>query len=98
MKHIKSIVSLLLALTLALSLTACGSQANTEPEQPDDTPTTAEVNLYVLSGPTGIGAMNLWAAADAGETENTYHITMSGANDEVVAAISRKEQARTLPP
>ena len=47
MKHIKSIVSLLLALMLALSLTACGSQANTEPEQPDDTPTTAEVNLYV---------------------------------------------------
>ena len=85
MKHIKSIVSLLLALTLALSLTACGSQANTEPEQPDDTPTTAEVNLYVLSGPTGIGAMNLWAAADAGETENTYHIT------EVVAAISKGE-------
>ena len=91
MKHIKSIVSLLLALTLALSLTACGGQANTEPEQPDDTPTTAEVNLYVLSGPTGIGAMNLWAAADAGETENTYHITMSGANDEVVAAISKGE-------
>ena len=88
MKHIKSIVSLLLALTLALSLTACGSQANTEPEQPDDTPTTAEVNLYVLSGPTGIGAMNLWAAADAGETQNTYYITMPGANDEVVAAIS----------
>jgi len=90
MKHIKSIVSLLLALTLALSLTSCGNQANTEPEQPDiDTPpTAAEVNLYVLSGPTGIGAMNLWAAADAGETENTYHITMPGANDEVVAAIS----------
>ena len=88
MKHIKSIVNLLLALTLALSLTACGTQANTEPEQPDDTPAPAEVNLYVLSGPTGIGAMNLWAAADAGETQNTYHITMPGANDEVVAAIS----------
>lgn len=88
MKHIKSIVSLLMALTLALSLTACGTQANTEPEQPDDTPAPAEVNLYVLSGPTGIGAMNLWAAADAGETQNTYHITMPGANDEVVAAIS----------
>lgn len=88
MKHIKSIVNLLLALTLALSLTACGTQANTEPEQPDDTPAPAEVNLYVLSGPTGIGAMNLGAAADAGETQNTYHITMPGANDEVVAAIS----------
>ena len=88
MKHIRSLVSLLLALTLALSLTACGTQANTEPKQPDDTPAPAEVNLYVLSGPTGIGAMNLWAAADAGETQNTYHITMPGANDEVVAAIS----------
>lgn len=88
MKHIRSLVSLLLALTLALSLTACGTQANTEPERPDDTPAPAEVNLYVLSGPTGIGAMNLWAAADAGETQNTYHITMPGANDEVVAAIS----------
>lgn len=88
MKHIKSHVSLLLVLTLALSLTACGTQANTEPEQPDDTPAPAEVNLYVLSGPTGIGAMNLWAAADAGETQNTYHITMPGTNDEVVAAIS----------
>ena len=88
MKSIKSLVSLLLALTLALSLNACGTQANTEPEQPDDTPAPAEVNLYVLSGPTGIGAMNLWAAADAGETQNTYHITVPGANDEVVAAIS----------
>ena len=88
MKSIKSLVSLLLALTLALSLNACGTQANTEPEQPDDTPAPAEVNLYVLSGPTGIGAMTLWAAADAGETQNTYHITMPGANDEVVAAIS----------
>lgn len=88
MKHIKSIISLLLALTMALSLTACGTQANTEPQQPDDTPAPAEVNLYVLSGPTGIGAMNLWAAADAGETQNTYHITMPSANDEVVAAIS----------
>ena len=27
-------------------------------------------------------------AADAGETANTYHITMPGANDEVVAALS----------
>ena len=92
MKRIQSIVSLLLALALALSLTACGgTPANTEPEPSDDTPAAAEVNLYVLSGPTGIGAMNLWAAADAGETENTYHITMPGANDEVVAAISNGE-------
>ena len=93
MKKVRAIVSLLLALTLALSLTACGGQANSEPKQPDtqEELTAAEINLYVLSGPTGIGAMNLWAAADAGETENTYHITMPGANDEVVAALSNGE-------
>ena len=91
MKKVRAIVSLLLALTLALSLTACGGQANSEPEQPEtqEEQTAAEINLYVLSGPTGIGAMNLWAAADAGETKNTYHITMPGANDEVVAALSK---------
>ena len=93
MKKVRAIVSLLLALTLALSLTACGGQTNSEPKQPDtqEELTAAEINLYVLSGPTGIGAMNLWAAADAGETENTYHITMPGANDEVVAALSNGE-------
>ena len=93
MKKVRAIVSLLLALTLALSLTACGGQANSEPEQPEtqEEQTAAEINLYVLSGPTGIGAMNLWAAADAGETKNTYHITMPGANDEVVAALSNGE-------
>lgn len=91
MKKVRAIVSLLLALTLALSLTACGGQANSEPEQPEtqEELTAAEINLYVLSGPTGIGAMNLWAVSDAGETKNTYHITMPGANDEVVAALSK---------
>ena len=93
MKKVRAIVSLLLALTLALSLTACGGQTNSESEQPEtqEELTAAEINLYVLSGPTGIGAMNLWAAADAGETKNTYHITMPGANDEVVAALSNGE-------
>ena len=91
MKKVRAIVSLLLALMLALSLTACGGQANSESEQPEtqEEQTAAEINLYVLSGPTGIGAMNLWAASDAGETKNTYHITMPGANDEVVAALSK---------
>ena len=49
------------------------------------------LRLFVLSGPTGIGAMNLWAAADAGETAQAYNITMTGANDEIVAALSKGE-------
>lgn len=46
------------------------------------------ITLYVLSGPTGVGAMNLWSKADAGETEGSYRVIMTGANDEIVAAIS----------
>ena len=87
MKKATKIVSLLLALALALSLAACGGQDNASQNQQEPLSGT-EVNLFVLSGPTGIGAMNLWAASDAGETKNTYHITMPGANDEVVAALS----------
>ena len=77
----KKLVSWLLALAMVFSLTACGEQGRE----------TAEMNVYVLVGPTGVGAMNLWAKSDAGETENTYHFTMAGSNDEVVAAISRGE-------
>ena len=51
----------------------------------------AALRLYVLSGPTGIGALNLWAAADAGETAQPYAVTMTGANDEIVAALSKGE-------
>lgn len=87
MKHIKSVVSLLLAVALAFTLAGCGTKEEPAADDSDEL-TPAEVNLYVLSGPTGIGAMNLWAAADAGETANTYHITMPGANDEVAAALS----------
>lgn len=78
----KKILSLLLALAMLFSLTACGGQSKEE---------TAELNVYVLSGPTGVGAMNLWAKSDAGETANTYHFTMPAANDEVVAAIAKGE-------
>ena len=54
-------------------------------------PAAEGMRLFVLAGPTGIGAMNLWAAADAGETAQAYNITMTGANDEIVAALSKGE-------
>ena len=83
----KRLLSLILTVVMVLCLAACGQQ---EPvvgeEQAEREP--MDVNVYVLSGPTGIGAMNLWAKSDAGETLDRYHFTMPGSNDEVVAAIS----------
>ncbi len=90
----KKIVSLLLALTMVFALAACGQNNGTNPAKadPKQAEGPADINLYVLAGPTGIGAVNLRAKAEAGETlANNYHVTMTGANDEVVAAISNGE-------
>lgn len=81
----KKIVSLLLALAMVFALAACGQK--TEPAPAPVEP--VDMNVYVLAGPTGIGAVNLRAKAEAGETlANNYTVTMTGANDEVVAAVS----------
>ena len=83
----KRVLCFLLAGILLLCLTACGEQdvvAGAEQRERE----AIDVNIYVLSGPTGIGAMNLWAKSDSGETFDRYHFTMPGSNDEVVAAIS----------
>ena len=76
----KRIVSLVIIAVMMLSLAACGAEAQ---------PETGEMNVYVLSGPTGIGAVNLWAKAEAGETKNTYNFNLVAVNDEILAAISQ---------
>lgn len=50
-----------------------------------------EINIAVLSGPTGIGAVSLMEANDNGETVNTYNFTVAAANDDVVAGLSSGE-------
>ncbi len=47
-----------------------------------------DVNIAVLAGPTGIGAVGLMEANDAGETVNSYTFTVTSANDEVVAGLT----------
>lgn len=75
----KKIIAVLLTLVLVLGLVGCGGTK------------TGEIDIYVLSGPTGIGAVNLRADAEAGKTENTYNFNMVDANDQIVAAISKGE-------
>lgn len=50
-----------------------------------------DINMAVLSGPTGIGAVGLMEANDNGETVNHYNFTVSSANDEVVAGLTSGE-------
>lgn len=91
----KKFLSLLLCLILVLSLAACGSgskdDTKTESTASDGTVTYADTNVYVLSGPTGIGAANLKDLADKKETEGNYNITVVAQPDEVVAKISQGE-------
>ncbi len=82
MKKLIKIAAFLLA---ALMLTSCGA-GNTESKP--KTQKQDKVNLFVISGPTGIGSLNLWEKSDNGETENKYNVTLTSSNDEVVAALS----------
>ncbi|MBQ6847957.1 MAG: ABC transporter substrate-binding protein [Clostridia bacterium] len=84
----KKILSILLTLVLLLGLTACGSEDNSS-STPEAQLTKA--NVYVLSGPTGIGAANLKAKADKAETVGDYNITVVAQPDEVVSKISKGE-------
>lgn len=77
----KKLLCVVLSLLLVLSFAGCGERKAK----------TGEMNVYVLAGPTGIGALNLWEKAELGESENTYHFTLTGANDEIVSAISKGE-------
>ncbi len=77
----KKLLCVVLTIALLLSVAACGKPVDE----------TGEMNVYVLSGPTGIGALNLWEKAELGEAKNTYNFTLTGANEEIVSAISKGE-------
>ena len=74
---------------------APSSSQQEAPQQPEEPETPAfegaDVNIAVLSGPTGIGAVGLMEANDAGETVNRYHFTVTAANDDVVAGLASGE-------
>ena len=86
MKKVVKIVSVMLVLVLALSFGACSQKGedNTKAEKTD-------MNVYVLTGPTGIGAVNMWSASENGEGLENYKFNAVAAPDEVVAKISNGE-------
>ena len=90
----KKLISLILAGLMVFALAACGDTQKTDSAPDTSTESKveyADTNVYVLSGPTGIGAANLKALADKKETEGKYNISVVAQPDEVVAKISKGE-------
>ncbi|MCQ2450033.1 MAG: ABC transporter substrate-binding protein, partial [Clostridia bacterium] len=68
---------------------ACGKKEEAKPEAKEEKP--AEVNVFVLTGPTGIGAVNMWDKSDAGKTDMKYNFAAVAAPDEAVAKLNKGE-------
>ncbi len=74
----KKFVSLVLALVLALSMTACGQTRGDDPAPVEDIP--AEKSDHPAGraeGPTSMGMVKLLADAESGLTANDYTFTMA---------------------
>lgn len=85
----KKILTILLVFMLLLGLTACGSNVDNNSSVPQQELTNA--NVYVLTGPTGIGAAKLKELSDKNETLGKYDITYVAQPDEIVAKITNGE-------
>lgn len=84
----KKVLSILLALALAVTCFAgCAAKPN-EDNNSSDALQAGHINMYVLSGPTGIGAATLMNNAKEGKTANTYTFTVAQNNTDIVAAVS----------
>lgn len=84
----KKIISLLLALAMVIVFAGCGAK---EPTKTPDADKTVKANVFMISGPTGIGAVNLMSADEAGTAKGDYEFTVVANPTEIVAKISNKE-------
>lgn len=71
----KRVVTVLLAVMAVLCFTACGKQEE------------SEVNVGVLKGPTGIGAVGIMSKSDKNEYGN-YHFTLTPDVNDIVARLT----------
>jgi NitT/TauT family transport system substrate-binding protein len=81
----KKVLSLLLVLVMAVSFVSCTSSSNNNVQEKID------VNVYVISGPTGIGAVKLMSDADNGNGSENYNFSVTATPDEIVSKISTGE-------
>ena len=94
MKLLKKTACAVLALTLALSLAACGKQAEEAPvqeapEAPAEEPVTTRV--AALKGPTAMGMVKLMSDDPQSAEGPLYAFTLAGAADEVTPSLIKGE-------
>lgn len=75
----KKILSVLLVLCMVLSFASCGKAEPTE------------ARVFVINGPTGIGAVNMMEAAKQGLTEGKYAFSVVTNPSDIVAKLSNGE-------
>lgn len=71
---------------MVFAFASCGK----EPVGTDED-ATVKANVFMISGPTGIGAVNLMEASKNGTAKGDYNFTVVTAPTEIVAKISNKE-------
>lgn len=77
----KKIIALFCAAALMFSLCAC---ASTEKQNAENSP----IRVFMINGPTGIGAVNLMENSANGKTANKYNFSVVTEPNEIVAKIS----------
>lgn len=84
----KKIISAALAVIMIFAFAACSADNNAGSDKPIEK---VDVNAYVLSGPTGIGAVHMMNAAQNGDGLENYKFNVAAAPDEIVSKISNGE-------
>lgn len=79
----KIIISTLLVLAMAMSLTACGTPNEEEPKLDTETP----MNIMVLNGTTGFGMAKLISDTAAGNAALNYQFSVEADPSNVTAAV-----------
>ena len=92
----KKQITVFLSLVMLLALAACsrvggGADSGVAPAQNEEAAEKTDISVFVLTGPTGIGAVNLWSEAERGDGLENYRFTAAAAPTEIVAKLSSGE-------
>ena len=88
----KNFLCLLSGLVLAAGmLTGCSDEGNPDGGSSSGASEAIDIRMAVINGPTGVGAVNLWANQDNGTAQNRYSIEMVTTPDTAINKLAAGE-------